>query len=96
MLFLIIAITMLSYGFSSWSLGSPRAGLVALVFGAFNAFIWVTTWPWSGIVNQWSVWPWGEVAIQESLTAAMLSAWLVIVALKLTGLPHSQPPAYGP
>jgi hypothetical membrane protein len=81
-LFLMIAITLLSYGLSSRSLGSRRARSMALVFGLLTAFVWVTTWPWSGVVNQWSVWPWGGVAIQESLTAAMLTTWLVIVAMK--------------
>ncbi len=93
-LFLMITIAMLSYGFSSRSLGSPRVQSMALVFGLFNAFIWVTTWPWSGVVNQWSVWPWGGVAIQESLTAAMLTTWLVVVALKMTA--RSRPATYGP
>ncbi len=82
-LFLMISITMLAYGFLSSALGSRRVGSMALVFGLFNAFIWVTTWPWSGIVNQWSVWPWPAVAIQELLTAGMLTAWLVIATLKM-------------
>ena len=81
-LFLMIAVTLLSYGVFSRSLGSLGARSMALVFGLVTAFTWVTTWPWSGVVNQWSVWPWGGVAIQESLTAAMLSIWLVVVALK--------------
>ena len=90
-LFLMIAITMLSYGFLSWSLGSPRGGSIPLAFGLLTAFIWVTTWPWSGVVNQWSVWPWGGVAIQESLTAGMLTTWLVMVALKMNRLLPSRP-----
>ena len=85
-LFLMISITLLAYGFLSWALGSRRVGSIALVFGLFNAFIWVTTWPWSGVVNQWSVWPWPEVAIQELLTAGMLTMWLVIAALKMNRL----------
>lgn len=95
-LFLMISITMLTYGFLSWALGSRRVGSMALVFGLLDAFIWVTTWPWSGVVNQWSVWPWPEVAIQELLTAGMLATWLIIVALRLTGFPQSQPPTRGP
>ena len=95
-LFLMVSVTMLAYGFLSWALGSRRVGSMALVFGLFNAFIWVTTWPWSGVVNQWSVWPWPEVAIQELLTAGMLATWLIIVALKMTGSPQSQPPTRGP
>jgi len=86
-LFLMITITLISYGFSARLLGSPRVGSIALVFGFVTAFIWITTWPWSGVVNQWSVWPWGGVSIQESLTAAMFTTWLVIVALKMTGSP---------
>jgi len=85
-LFLMIAITLLSYSSYSPSLGSRLARSVALVFGLLTAFVWITTWPWSGVVNQWSVWPWDGVAIQESLTAAMLSTWLIIVALKTTRL----------
>jgi hypothetical membrane protein len=92
-LFLMVSVTLLAFGSSSWALGSRRVGSIALVFGLFNAFIWVTTWPWSGVVNQWSVWPWGGVSIQESLTAAMLSTWLIIVALKMTSFP--QAPASG-
>jgi hypothetical membrane protein len=80
LVFLMIAITLLAYGLLS--LGSRLVRSMALVFGLTTAFVWVTTWPWSGVVNQWSVWPWGGVAIQESLTAAMLTSWLVIVALK--------------
>jgi hypothetical membrane protein len=94
-LFLMITVTMLAYGSLSQALGSRRVGSIALAFGLFNAFIWVTTWPWSGVVNQWSIWPWGGVSIQESLTAAMLSAWLVVVALEMTGSPRSRPPTHG-
>jgi hypothetical membrane protein len=83
-LFLMITMTLLAYGSLSRALGSRRVRSIALVFGLFNAFIWVTTWPWSGVVNQWSVWPWSGVAIQESLTAAMLTTWLIVVALRTT------------
>ena len=38
----------------------------------------------------------GRSAIQESLTAGMLTTWLVIVTLKLTSLPQPQPPTHGP
>ena len=95
-LFLMVSITLLAYGLLSLALSSRRVGSIALVFGLLNAFIWVTTWPWSGVVNQWSVWPWPEVAIQELLTAGMLATWLIIVALKMTGSPQSQPPTRGP
>ena len=94
LLFLMVSVTMLAHGSLSLALGARRAGSMSLVFGLFNAFIWVTTWPWSGTVNQWSVWPWPEVAIQELLTAGMLAAWLVIVALQETAVPRSQPPAH--
>ena len=80
-LFLMISVTMLAHGFLSLALGPRRVGSIALALGLFNAFIWVTTWPWSGVVNPWSVWPWPEVAIQELMTAGMLTVWLVIVAL---------------
>ena len=85
-LFLMVSVTMFAHGWVSWALGSRRIGLVALGFGVLNAFIWVTTWPWSGTVNQWSVWPWTGVAIQEVLTAIMLTAWLVLVALTASRL----------
>jgi hypothetical membrane protein len=94
-LFLMITVTLLAYGSLSRAPGARRVGSIALVFGVFNAFIWVTTWPWSGVVNQWSVWPWGGVSIQESLTAAMLTTWLIIVALKMAGSAGSRPPTYG-
>jgi len=84
LLFLMVSVTMLSYGFLSLAVGARRVGSLALVFGLFNTFIWVTTWPWSGTVNQWSVWPWPEVAIQELFTAGMLAAWLIIVALQMS------------
>lgn len=83
-LFLMIAVTLLSYGLLARSLATRRARLIAVGFALVTAFVWVTTWPWSGVVNQWSVWPWGGVAIQESLTAAMLTTWLAIVAMKTT------------
>ena len=85
LLFLLIAVTLLAYGFSSRSISSRRARFMAMLFGLATTFIWVTTWPWSGVVNQWSVWPWGGVAIQESLTATMLTTWLVVVSVKCAG-----------
>jgi hypothetical membrane protein len=91
-LFLMITVTMLACGFSWRSRGAPGVRFLALGFGLLNAFIWVTTWPWSGVVNQWSVWPWDGVSIQESLTAAMLTIWLAIVAFKVTDSCQSPPP----
>ena len=35
-LFLMVAFTLLAYGSLSWSLGSPRLGSIALVFGLFT------------------------------------------------------------
>ena len=93
-LFLMIAVTLLSYGLFSRSLGSLRARSMAVVFGLVTAFVWITTWPWSGVVNQWAVWPWDGVAIQESLTAAMLTTWLVLVALKTTQFHGSEQSRY--
>ncbi len=90
-LFLMIAVTLLAYGLFSRSLGSRRARSMALAFGLLTAFVWITTWPWSGVVNQWSVWPWDGVAIQESLTAAMLTTWLIIVAVRTTASARSEP-----
>jgi len=93
LLFLMVSVTMLSYGFLSLAVGARRVGPLALVFGLFNTFIWVTTWPWSGTVNQWAVWPWPEVAIQELFTAGMLAAWLIIVALQMSTVRPATAPA---
>lgn len=69
--FLMIVVTMLSYSYVSWPLGSPRIGAVALVFGILSALIWFVTWPWPG------------VAIQESATSAMTAFWLVLVSSRV-------------
>ena len=66
--FVMMIITMLVYGFSSWVLGSPRIGVIAFAFGVSSALIWSATWPWDG------------VAIQEALTTSMASSWLVIIS----------------
>ncbi len=66
--FVMMIITMLVYSFSSWLLGSPRIGAVALTLGILSALIWSATWPWEG------------VAIQEALTTAMASFWLIMIS----------------
>lgn len=66
----LIAITMLIYSYSSWPLGSPRAGAVALTFGIACPIVWLIEWPWHG------------VAIQETLTSAMMTVWLIMVSLR--------------
>jgi len=68
--FLMIVVAMLAYSYVSWPLGSPRIGGVALAFGILSAFIWFSSWPWSGI------------AIQESVTSGMTAVWLLLVASK--------------
>lgn len=68
--FLMIVVTMLAYSYVSWPLGSPRVGAVALAFGVLSAYIWFSSWPWSGI------------AIQESVTSGMTAVWLILVASK--------------
>ncbi len=66
--FFMIVVTMLSYSYVSWPLGSPRIGALALAFGILSALIWFVTWPWHG------------VAIQESVTSGMTAVWLLLVA----------------
>lgn len=68
--FAMIVITMLTFSYVSWPLGSPRIGAVALVFGILSSFIWFAKWPWTG------------VAIQETVTSGMTAIWLLLVALK--------------
>lgn len=69
--FLMMVVTMLSYSYVSWPLGSPRIGAVALAFGIASAVIWFLTWPWSG------------VAIQESITSGMTAVWLLLVTSRV-------------
>jgi hypothetical membrane protein len=68
--FAMMVVTMLAFSYVSWPLGSPRIGVVALVFGILSSFIWFTKWPWTG------------VAIQESITSGMTAAWLLLLALR--------------
>jgi len=67
--FALIAITMLIYSYSSWPLGSPRIGALALAFGIACPIVWFVEWPWHG------------VAIQETITATMMAIWLILVSL---------------
>jgi hypothetical membrane protein len=69
--FLMIVVTMLSYSYVSWPLGSPRIGAIALAFGVLSSLIWFVGWPWSG------------VAIQETVTSGMTAVWLLLVASKI-------------
>lgn len=57
--FLSMILTMLLYSFVSWPLGSPRVGMLALVFGVASTVVWFVKWPWNG------------VAIQETITSIM-------------------------
>lgn len=66
--FVLIILTMLIYGFSSWRLASPRLGVIALAMGLASTLIWSATWPWDG------------VAIQETITSAMSASWLIMVS----------------
>jgi len=66
----LIAITMLIYSYSSWPLGSPRVGAIALTFGIACPLVWILEWPWHG------------VAIQETLTSSMMAVWLIMVSLR--------------
>jgi len=43
-LFLMISVTLLAYGFLSLAFGPRRVGSIALALGLFNAFIWLATW----------------------------------------------------
>jgi hypothetical membrane protein len=68
--FAMIVVTMLTFSYVSWPLGSPRIGALALAFGILSALIWTINWPWTG------------VAIQETITSGMTAIWLIFVALK--------------
>jgi len=67
-LFSLMAIIMLIYSYYSRRLGSPKIGAVGLAFGIAIAVIWFVAWPWHG------------VAIQETLSCLMTSAWLLLVS----------------
>jgi len=67
-LFSLMAIIMLVYGYYSRPLGSPRIGAVSLVFGIAIAVTWFMGWPWHG------------VAIQEVTSCLMTSAWLLLIS----------------
>jgi hypothetical membrane protein len=43
--FAMTVITMLTFSYVSWPLGSPHIGAVALVFGILFALIWFISWP---------------------------------------------------
>ena len=66
--FVLIILTMLIYGFSSWRLAAPRIGVIALAFGLASTLIWSATWPWDG------------VAIQEIVTSVLTASWLIMVS----------------
>jgi hypothetical membrane protein len=66
-LFASMALTTLVYSFCSWPLGSPDIGALSLGCGIVIAIIWFVAWPWHG------------VAIQEILSSAMMSVWLILV-----------------
>lgn len=68
--FVMAVVSMLTFSYTSWPLGSPSIGAVALVFGILSALIWLIRWPWTG------------VAIQESVTSGMTAIWLLLIAAK--------------
>lgn len=70
--FTLTIVTMFIYSYASWPLGTPAIGAVALALGFLSATIWLVRWPWKG------------VAIQETLTSAMASLWLILVCLRNT------------
>ncbi|MFH0897336.1 MAG: DUF998 domain-containing protein [Candidatus Bathyarchaeota archaeon] len=69
-LFAFMSMAMFIYSYVSWPLGTPAIGAVALTFGLASVFVWFTQWSWKG------------VAIQETLTSAMASIWLILICLK--------------
>lgn len=71
--FALIDISLLVYSYLSWPVGSPRTGLIALIFGILSAAIWAFRWPWHG------------VAIQETVTSMMTATWLIIFSLRVAG-----------
>jgi hypothetical membrane protein len=68
--FATTVITLLVYSYSSWPLGTPKIGALALLFGITSAFIWFVEWPWKG------------VAIQETISAIFASIWLILVSIR--------------
>ncbi|MEM2089281.1 MAG: DUF998 domain-containing protein [Thermoproteota archaeon] len=68
--FILIIIVMLAYSFCSWVLGTPVAGVFALVFSIASATVWTVEWGWDG------------VAIQETVTSLMTAIWLVMVSMQ--------------
>ncbi|HYA22058.1 MAG TPA: DUF998 domain-containing protein [Thermoproteota archaeon] len=68
-LFSLMAVIMLTYSYCSWPLGSPKVGAISLAFGIAIPVIWFIGWPWHG------------VAIQETLSCLMTSAWILMVSM---------------
>jgi hypothetical membrane protein len=68
--FVTVTVLMFVYSYISWPLGSPKIGAIALIFGLASAFVWLVEWPWA------------NVAIQESVTALIMSIWLILVSSK--------------
>ena len=75
--FFFTALTLLTYSYVSFPLGTPRTGAVALVLGVVCAATWVARWPWQG------------VAIQEAVTSLASSILVLIVAFRRIKDPSS-------
>ena len=66
--FLTTIVTLLLFSYVSWPLSAPALGGLSLVFGIFSALIWMAPWPWGG------------VAIQETVTSAIIAIMLILLA----------------
>ncbi|HYB03336.1 MAG TPA: DUF998 domain-containing protein [Nitrososphaerales archaeon] len=68
--FFFTALTLLTYSYVSFPLGTPKTGAVSLILGVLCAAVWVARWPWQG------------VAIQETVTSLASSALVLLVAIQ--------------
>lgn len=67
--FTLMIVVMLAYGLCSLSFKNYAAGVLALALSTASAVVWMVEWSWRG------------VAIQETLTSLMATAWLLTVSL---------------
>jgi hypothetical membrane protein len=75
--FFFTALTLLTYSYVSFPLGTPRTGAIALILGVVCAATWVARWPWQG------------VAIQETITSLASSILVLIVSIRRIKAPSS-------
>ena len=68
--FVSLILTMLLYSYASCPMGTPIIGAASLILGVVSIFVWSVKWPWRGI------------AIQESVTSAIATFWLITICQK--------------